>query len=975
MATTQEAIARLRMIFETQGADKAVAEMKKLETAETSLGTTSLNLDRSFANLERRYSETARATADYERAIRTLNAAVAQNPALAERAAAVQQTVTARYQATMLAAKEAHQVQTAYGVGLNALSQQATMFAASTGVAGSMLQTLGKGGLVAAVGLGAVAVAYNKIDEGVTNVAKYARETKQFAEATGLTTSQVQSLNKEAARFGVSSEELHSGLMKFTAGFEEVRNGGGAMLDIMRKISPALAEQAVSASDEQEALRIVGQALREAGNEFDRARLARAAFGKGGSDLGLMVKGLDMDALPSRGLSKAVIDDLARLQSEVDARSTNISSKIYASFGKPFLEAKNDVLAYIESVMRIGTATDASKAQGGRDIVNQLSTMFPLIAAARNTFESYAGGAENAAKKTDELTSAQERLEDAFKKTAATSSQNARGLFRFQMEKEEPGSDERRLAALKEIMALYPGLVAQDAIRMQHLDDQLRIAEALPGVARMEAEEQARINQLLLEGRDLQLAITIAGKERAIAQAQINTQAAATLQQLRDEYGVASAVGGAERMRAQARAIYNQLVRQGVSAELAGQIAQQQMANTQAQINSQAQQQLFNLKNQAGVAAAVTGADRIRAQYQATLNALLQQGVDLEIATAVAAQERANAEAQVNAQVSQQIISLEESTQLIYAQLRGNEDNVKVQQAYNRAIRDGADAEHAAALAAATYNNLLAQRTAEWVKATAQAQAAQQQADAQALEQFTRQTPTSRGLLPGAGSVVQEIESAAQAGSQTARTFLRELQGERGAAVLASPDLSEVVQKIRQEVALAPQLQQFQQAQEQAQQQLRTLQDQARLGAAATPQEKAQIQWQITYEQLIKQGVQASLATQIANQELANTMQDLAKSVDENTTALQAQLDPIYTEGRAALRIGYYGEGAGGTMRTVTGTGFGTPANMNAPAAPTPAPAPVVVINQFAPGAVMGDRRTQYQAANSYGRAIQAMGT
>jgi hypothetical protein len=97
VATTQEAIARLRMIFETQGADAAVAEMKKLETAETSLGTTSLNLDRAFGNLERRYSETARATADYERAMKTLNAAVAQNPALAERAAAVQQTVAARY--------------------------------------------------------------------------------------------------------------------------------------------------------------------------------------------------------------------------------------------------------------------------------------------------------------------------------------------------------------------------------------------------------------------------------------------------------------------------------------------------------------------------------------------------------------------------------------------------------------------------------------------------------------------------------------------------------------------------------------------------------------------------------------------------------------------------------------------------------------------------------------------------------------
>src|SRR5580765_7682562 len=126
MATTQEAIARLRMIFETQGADAAAAEMKKLKASTTSLGQNSLNLDRAFTGLERRYSETARATAEYERSMRTLNAAVAQNPALTERAAAVQQTITARYQATMQAARQATQAQTALGVGMQAMAAQAS---------------------------------------------------------------------------------------------------------------------------------------------------------------------------------------------------------------------------------------------------------------------------------------------------------------------------------------------------------------------------------------------------------------------------------------------------------------------------------------------------------------------------------------------------------------------------------------------------------------------------------------------------------------------------------------------------------------------------------------------------------------------------------------------------------------------------------------------------------------------------------
>jgi Caudovirales tail fibre assembly protein, lambda gpK len=218
------------------------------------------------------------------------------------------------------------------------------------------------------------------------------------------------------------------------------------------------------------------------------------------------------------------------------------------------------------------------------------------------------------------------------------------------------------------------------------------------------------------------------------------------------------------------------------------------------------------------------------------------------------------------------------------------------------------------------------------------------------------------------GEYVSAIDAAAQAGSQTAQTFSTLLH-KTGIAMSQTVDAAAILQKAQAEVALQPARQRTKQAEDQ----LKQLQDQYRLGGAATPEEKAQIQAELTYRDLIKEGVRSDLAHQIANQELANAMQDLAKSVDQNTTALQDQLDPIYSEGRAALRIGYYGEGAGGTMRTVTGTGFA--ANMNTPAPTTPAPAPTVtVVNNFPPGAVMGDRRTQYLAANSYGRAIKAIG-
>jgi hypothetical protein len=532
-----------------------------------------------------------------------------------------------------------------------------------------------------------------------------------------------------------------------------------------------------------------------------------------------------------------------------------------------------------------------------------------------------------------------------------------------------PGTYDRQLAALKAMKAEYPGLVAQDAARMVAMDDQLRAAQAVTGVQKMQAQEQTT---------------------------------------------------------------YNQLVRQGVEPELAMTMAKKQTAIAQAQINAQAQQQLLNLRNQAGIAAAVTGAEKIRAQQIATTNALLQQGVSLTIATAVAAQERANAEAAVNAAVEKQVISLNESTQLIKAQIADTQEQageaqkvlgiheimVRTQQAYNQALREGADAEHASALAAATYNNLLAQRKMQLVQIeiALQQQAAQEAkaaeaagyaAATQAGQAFNQKMQSAQASAQQ--DLYQQVKSLAAAGSHSAQNYLSQIldSGYGPAALFGDPaQVMQIIQVAQQEVARLPAHQRNLQALDQ----LKSLQDEYRLGAAATPQEKAQIQAQITYENLLKDGVSATVAQQIANQQLANAMQELSKSVDANTTALQAQLDPIYTEGAAALRIGYYGEGSGGTMRTVTGTGYANDnagragggdvyagraymigergpelfvpgasgtivpnaALRGADAAPT---GNVIIINNnFPPGAVLGDRRTQYQAANSYGRAIKAMG-
>jgi hypothetical protein len=1057
MATTQEAIARLRMIFETQGADAAAAEMKKLEASTTSLGTSSLNLDRAFTGLERRYSETARATAEYERSMRTLNAAVAQNPALAERAAAVQQTITARYQATMQAAQQAAHAQTALGQVNQAAQSQMQGLAASTGLLGSTLSTLGRAGTVAAVGIGGLYLGFQKLDEGVTRTAQYARDLKNFSEATGLSTAQVQGLNKEASKFGIDIDQLHGGLLRFTAGIEELKQGSGSLLTSIRGVDSGLADQMQNARGEAEALGLLAQAVQRAGNEFQRAQIARAAFGRQGLGLLPLLQSLDVGDIAqkfsAKGLSESVINEMNKLQSAIDALGTSIDKKIYASFGESWLKSKLSFLEYVDAVVKnIGKVNETAKENRAVEEINAQSNAvkdlqtyvdrlqksvdesggamgrlfggpqaaaldtykeklkqanaeldklleertnkaLPLPAQAPDLLPASSGQSIDDLKKTinayKELQSAIGNLIPVQQQVAAeaarlelaartgpseykaqieqaTAALLALKTVQAEMSQVAPGTYERQLEQIQAMKAEYPGLVAQDAIRLAEMQAQLRVAQAVTGVQRMQAQEQAT---------------------------------------------------------------YVQLVRQGVAPELAMTMAKKQTAIAQAQINAQAQQQLLSLRNQAGVAAAVTGEEKIRAQQIATINSLLQQGVDLETATAIAARERANAEATVNAQVQQQVFKLNESTELIRAQIKDlqaqagqaqtilgiNEMNVRTQQAFNDAIRQGASDEAASAVAAATYNNLLAQRAMQIAQINAQ-QLQQQQSprdsgvggDNKGALPGQEFLPARTGLLPGAGQVLSEIESYAQAGSAAARQFLA---SESAGGMLASRDLSELVAKMKQEAALGPILQQYQQTQDQALQQLVSLQNQGRLGAAGTPQEKAQIQAQITYEDLIKQGVASDLAHQIANQELANAMQDLAKSVDANTSALQDQLDPIYTEGRAALRIGYYGEGSGGTMRTVTGTGYANDntgraaggdvyagraymigergpelfvpgasgtivpnAALQGGANAAQSGNVVIINNNFPPGAVMGDRRTQYQAANSYGRAVAAMG-
>lgn len=383
---------------------------------------------------------------------------------------------------------------------------------------------------------------------------------------------------------------------------------------------------------------------------------------------------------------RQVLVEIAQLEQKVGKGAEDLGKQ----FGKTGDDAVRSLLPYIEQLEKINKLIS--------DIQN---------AQQQGTGRAF-GGLDN------EALNAAEVLKDKIKATAdETARANAIGL------------------QLKET---YGTSSIEVAKTLDGLRDQAMVAAAVGGAAQMAAQEQARFNELVREGKTEQEAMRIAAAERAVTQARINAASEEATWQMENQLQVANAVGGAERMRAQEKATYNQLIHAGVGEEQAAAQASAQRALTQAQVNANAKETLFHLQNQAAVSAAVTNDEKIRAQAQATYNQLIHDGVDKAIALAVAAQQEANARAQATAAVEEQTHQVEQQTELIYARLRGVEATVKAEQAYENAIRSGADAQAASALQAA----VLANENAKQVERAAQAADAMADAMARAAEEAAR---------------------------------------------------------------------------------------------------------------------------------------------------------------------------------------------------------------------------------------------
>lgn len=325
MATAQEAVRRLTIVTSAPGADQAAASLRGVSKAMDGVTVASqsqekatLSLDQKFASIERKYVAQVRAQQDYEKIQRQVNAAVAQNPALQERANVI-----------LAAAKDRHDQltnsQKALGTISGEINSRMQAAASSFGAVGSALAAVGPAGIVAAASLGVLTLGFKQASDAALELAETAGKLKDFSETTGFTVVQLQALIKSGAQVGVSADSVTRGLERFSVAMDDVKKGAGPVYESILEINPALAQQLKQVNSLTDAWDIFAKAIKQADLEQSN-KLARSVFGRSGVEITRLARA-NADAGGLAGLADQLreIDRITDAQAE---RWDNLGDKI-----------------------------------------------------------------------------------------------------------------------------------------------------------------------------------------------------------------------------------------------------------------------------------------------------------------------------------------------------------------------------------------------------------------------------------------------------------------------------------------------------------------------------------------------------------------------------------------------------------------------------------------------------------------------
>jgi hypothetical protein len=188
-------------------------------------------------------------------------------------------------------------------------------------------------GFFAAMGAGvaAIGVSTQKMAEAGDEYAKTAR-------VIGMTAETFQELNYAAKMSGV--DNLDSSLQKLNKSVSDVKSGTGSLTNYLKENDRQLLTQIQNVNSNEEAFNLLIDAIRQAPDEFTKATLATAAFGKSGQELIL--------------LANEGADGITRLREE--AQRYGVISNEAAANSEAFLDAQSRLKASVSGVANELTA-------------------------------------------------------------------------------------------------------------------------------------------------------------------------------------------------------------------------------------------------------------------------------------------------------------------------------------------------------------------------------------------------------------------------------------------------------------------------------------------------------------------------------------------------------------------------------------------------------------------------------------------
>jgi len=176
--------------------------------------------------------------------------------------------------------------------------------------------------------------------------------------------------------------------------------------------------------------------------------------------------------------------------------------------------------------------------------------------------------------------------------------------------------------------------------QLDTLQRQLPVAQAVGQMAQIEAQHRARIAELSIT-MTVSEATRIANAERLVSLAQIESQHRQTMVQLQGQLDVARQVTGIGQINAQYAATVASLTLQ-IGSVRAIEQAEVQRSTALAQVNTQAEQTLYKLRQESELIGDISNSERARIQARHTYNDLIRQGVSTSKAEQVAAQQLDN---------------------------------------------------------------------------------------------------------------------------------------------------------------------------------------------------------------------------------------------------------------------------------------------------------------------------------------------